>query len=72
MRASWRTPVDGGAITGGFRDAAEDFEERALAGAVASDDADDFAALDVEGNVTEREELFGSRRSKVGRRRTDF
>src|SRR5690348_13412906 len=38
---------------GGFGDAGEDFEEGGFAGAVASDDADDFAAEDVEGDVFE-------------------
>ena len=43
---------------GGFGDAAEDFEEGAFAGAVAADDADDFAGLDIEGEIFEGPEFF--------------
>ena len=43
---------------GGFGDAAEDFEQRALARAVAADDADDVALSDVEGHVAQRPERF--------------
>ena len=43
---------------GGFGDAAEDFEESAFAGAVAADDADDFAWLDIEGEIFEGPEFF--------------
>ena len=53
-------PVDAHPACGRFGDAAEDFEQRALAGAVAADDADDFAAFDFEGNILERPELLAS------------
>ncbi len=42
---------------GRLGDAAQDLEQRALAGAVAADDADDLARLDREGDVLERPEL---------------
>ncbi len=51
-------PADDGAAFGRLGDAGEDFQERALARAVAADDADDFAALDLEGDVAERPEGF--------------
>ena len=38
----------------------EDLEQRALAGAVAADDADHLAALDLEGDVLERPELLNA------------
>ena len=44
---------------GGLGDAAEDFEQRAFARAVAADDADDVAPLDVEADVLERPKGFG-------------
>ena len=46
----------------GFGDAADHLEQRRFAGAVAADDADDFAALDLEGNVLERPKILGGRR----------
>ena len=49
-----------GAALGRLGDAREDLEQRALAGAVAADDADDLAALDFEGDVTEGPEIFGT------------
>ena len=44
---------------GGVGDAGEDFEQGALAGAVAPDDADDFTLLDFEGDVFERPDDIG-------------
>ena len=51
----------------GLGDAADHLEQRRFAGAVAADDADDFAALDLEGNVLERPKILGGRRRAVGR-----
>src|SRR6266849_6202144 len=45
--------VDVGIAFGGFGDAREDLQQRALPSAVAADDADDFAALYFEGNVAQ-------------------
>ena len=42
-----------GPAAGRLGDAGEDLEQRALAGAVAADDADDLAALDLEGDVAQ-------------------
>ena len=39
-------------------DAAQDLEQRALAGTVAADDADDLALLDLEAHILERPELL--------------
>ena len=39
-------------------DAAEDLEQRALAGTVAADDADDLAPLDLEAHILERPEFL--------------
>ena len=69
MRAFWRAPVDSDATTGGFSDAAENLQQRALPGTVPADDADDFAAIDLEGDVFERPEFFGGRRAQGRRRR---
>src|SRR5437867_1917583 len=46
------------ATLGRLGDAAQDFEQRALAGAVATDDADDFALLHLEAYILERPELL--------------
>ena len=43
---------------GRLGDAAEDLEQRALAGAVAADDADDLALLDFEAHVLQRPKLL--------------
>src|ERR1700680_5043678 len=43
---------------GRFGDAAEDLQERALARAIATDDADDLALLDSEDDILERPELI--------------
>ncbi len=43
-------------------DAAEDFEQRRFARAVAADHADDLAGLDLERHVLERPEVVGARR----------
>ena len=49
-------------------DAAEDFQQRALAGAVATDDADDFSLGDLERNVSQRPKRIGGNViSSVGR-----
>src|SRR5580700_4843427 len=45
----------------GLGNAADDLEQRRFAGAVAADDADDFAALDLEGDVLERPKILGGR-----------
>ena len=47
------------AAVGGLGDAAQDFEQGRFAGAVAADDADDFAGLDFEANILERPEFAG-------------
>ena len=39
-------------------DAAQDLEKRALAGAVAADDAEDFAPLDLEAHILQRPEFL--------------
>ena len=46
-------PLQLDASFGRLRDPAEDLEQRALAGAVAPDDADHLAGLDVERHVAE-------------------
>src|SRR5207249_4185785 len=56
---------------GWFGNAAEDFQKSTFAGAVAADDAEDFAAADFEGDIFESPEELGGRRSEVGRRRTN-
>ena len=43
---------------GRLRDAAQDLEQRALAGTVAADDADDLALLDLEADILERPEFL--------------
>jgi len=50
--------VDFGEAGGGTRDARENFEERGFAGAVASDEAEDFAFVHVHGDVFEGPEGF--------------
>ena len=45
---------------GRFRNLGEDLEQGAFAGAVAADDADDFAFLNVEGDVSKCPEELGS------------
>src|SRR5690606_33713315 len=45
--------VDLGPAAGGFGDLRQDFEQRALAGPVAADDAHDLAAFHLERNVLE-------------------
>jgi hypothetical protein len=61
---------------GGASDAGKDFEEGGLAGAVAADEAEDFAFADFEGDILQRPEGFfffaakgsdGLRESAVGR-----
>ena len=46
--------VNFGVAFGGAGDAGEDFQQRAFAGAVAADEADDFALMDLEVDVLER------------------
>src|SRR5262245_25989535 len=46
------------ASLGWLGDTAQDVEQRALAGAVAADDADDFALLHLEAHILERPELL--------------
>ena len=46
--------------------AREDFEQRALAGAVAADDAEHLAALDLEADIPERPELLDRVASEDG------
>ena len=46
--------VNFGVAFGGAGDAGEDFQQRAFAGAVAADEADDFALMDLEIDVFER------------------
>src|SRR5262249_62355817 len=43
----------------GRRDPGHDLQRRALAGAVASDEAEDLSLLDVEGHVAKRPEIAG-------------
>ena len=43
--------IDADSTLGGNGDAAQNFQQRALAGAVAADDADHFALLDAERNI---------------------
>src|SRR5262249_45445773 len=52
--------VDHSPSLGRLGDARKDFEERALAGAVAADDADHLAAFDLEGDVLEGPEVAGA------------
>src|ERR1700674_2835185 len=54
---------------GGARDTGEDFQERGLAGAVAADEADDFAFADFETDVLERPERFFAGAAEDGKRR---
>jgi len=63
--------LDADAARGGFGDAAEDFEQGRFAGAIAANDADDFALFDGEGDVAEGPEVFGGRRTEGGGRRTE-
>lgn len=48
------------AAGGGFADAADELQQGAFAGAVAADDADGFAALDVKANVVQRVEFLAA------------
>ena len=45
---------------GRLGDAAQDLEQRALAGAVAADDADDLALLHLEAHILQRPDAFSS------------
>ena len=47
------------AAAGGGQDAADDLKQRALAGAIGADDAEDFAALDGESDVAQGPEFGG-------------
>src|SRR5690606_8887345 len=49
--------AEDGASGSGFGDTAEELEEGALAGAVAADDAEDFAFVDGEGNIAQGPEV---------------
>ena len=51
--------LDCDAPLGRLGDAREDLQQCALAGAVAADDADHLAALDLEAHILERPELLG-------------
>ena len=51
LASQWVADFD--AAGGGFGDAREDLEQRGFAGSVASDDANDLAGLDFEGDVLE-------------------
>ena len=55
--------VNFGVAGGGVGDAGEDFEQSGFAGTVAADEAEDFAFLDVEGDVFERPDVGRCRRS---------
>ena len=54
---------------GRLGDAAEHFEQRAFAGAVAADDADDFAFCDLEVHIAQRPESLGGLAAKGWRSR---
>src|SRR5213082_2587773 len=56
---------------GGARDAGKDFEKRGLAGAVAADEAEDFAFVKIERNVFQSPKHFGFRAAKSCQRRTN-
>ena len=60
--------VDFGPAFGGASDAGEDFEQRGLAGAIAADEAEDFAFADGEGDVFEGPEHFGFGAAERGER----
>src|SRR6266404_4340187 len=51
--------VDFDPAVSGLGDAAEDFQQRALAGAVSADDADHFAGLHFEGDIFQGPEILG-------------
>lgn len=53
-------PFDFDLSTGGGGDAREDFEQGAFAGAVAPNDAENFALFDGEGDVAQRPDGFGA------------
>src|SRR5579884_2778294 len=61
--------ADCGETGGGAGDAGEDFEEGGFAGAVASDEAEDFAFADLERDVAESPEKFVLGAAKGGERR---
>src|SRR5690242_8710976 len=54
---------------GGASDAGEDLEQRGFAGAIAADEAENFAFVDVERNVFEGPEGFGLAAAEEGKRR---
>src|SRR5207248_7624159 len=58
-------------VFGGARDAGKDFEKRGLAGAVAADEAEDFAFVNIERNVFQSPKHFGFRAAKSCQRRTN-
>src|SRR5258708_10262862 len=63
--------VDFGPAGGGAGDAGKDFEKSGFAGAVAADEAEDFAFADFEGDVFEGPKGFVLRAAEHGERRAD-
>src|SRR5581483_6856093 len=63
--------ADFGETGGGAGDAGEDFEEGGFAGAVASDEAEDFAFADLERDVAESPEKLVLGAAKGGEGRTE-
>ena len=57
QQAGYSSPQANGSC-GRFGDPAEDLQKRALAGPIAPDDSDDFAAFDLEADVFERPEFL--------------
>ena len=53
------TTIDGHRALSGLGDARENFQKRALAGAVAADDPNHLAAFDFKAHVLERPEFLG-------------
>ena len=53
--------VNFGKAGGGLRDAGENLQQCGLSGAVAADQADDFALLNVEGDIAQRPEIVARR-----------
>ena len=58
LKQAGNPPPDFDPASGGLGDAAEYFQQGALAGAVAADNAEDFPLLDLEAYVLERPEFF--------------
>src|SRR5712664_1550144 len=60
-----------GPAGGGASDAGKDFEKSGLAGAVAADEAEDFAFFHFQGDILQRPESFVLRAAEDGERRAD-